>query len=62
MRCCVRRLKVRALKMRVAAVDANPRQGIKDSLRPLGLVARLVGVFDTQNEYAVVGHSQNPVV
>ena len=48
--------------MWVTAVDANPRQGIKDSLRPLGLVARLVGVFDAQNEYAVVGQRQNPVV
>ena len=62
MRCCVRRLKVRALKMRVAAVDTNPRQGIKDSLRPLRLVARLVGVFDAQNKYAVVSQRQNPVV
>jgi hypothetical protein len=48
--------------MWVIVVDADPRQGIKDSLRPLGLVARLVGVFNAQNEYAVIGQSQNPVV
>jgi hypothetical protein len=48
--------------MWVIVIDANPRQGIKDSLRPLGLVARLIGVFDAQNEYAVVGEGQNPVV
>jgi hypothetical protein len=48
--------------MWVIVIDANPRQGIKDSLRPLRLVARLVGVFDAQNKYAVVGQRQNPVV
>ena len=48
--------------MWVIVVDADPRQGVKDSLRPLGLVARLIGVFNTQNEHTVVGEGQNPVV
>ena len=62
MRGCVRRLEVRAFKVRVVAIDADPCKGIDDALSPLRLVARLVGVFDTQNEHAIVLQGKNPVV
>ena len=57
-----RRLKIRALEVCVATVDTDPRECINDALGPLWLVARLVGVFNTQNESAVVLQSKNPVV
>ena len=56
------RLKIRPLEVGVTAVDANPREGVDDSLRPLWLVARLVGVFDSQDEDAVILQRENPVV
>jgi len=57
-----RRLEVRALEMRVRRRDADPVERVDDALRPLRLVARLVGVFDAQDEGAAGLQREYPVV
>ena len=55
-------LKVWTLKSRVILTNPYPRQCVNDSLSPLRLIARLISVFDAQNECPTETFSEGPVV
>ena len=55
-------LEVRALERGIVAVDADPRQGVDDALRPLRSVAGFVGVLDAEDERAAEPLGERPVV
>ena len=55
-------LEVRPLERRVTGGDAEPGEGVEDALRPLRVVAHLVGVLDAQHERAGLLLGQRPVV
>jgi hypothetical protein len=43
-------------------VDAQPCERIKNALRPLRIISRIVCVFNAQNEHTVGLQRKNPVV
>jgi hypothetical protein len=59
---CIRRLKERSFKVRITAVYAKPCKRIKDSLGPLRIISRVIGIFYPQNENAISLQRKNPVV